>query len=224
MSARSFRMLSALSGIAGVIMLIPSFFINPGPPPNPTVAQLVAFANQYRTSVLIGAWLQAVSPLLIILFAFAIVHRAGATRRFMGWMTMLGGCVLVMTSLIEVTFYLSAVNGNPATMGLMSLDLIAAVQHIYSMVAAPAVFLPLGVVVLRSRVLPQVFGYLAVALAGIFAVLGIIALFAPIQHVVDILASVQGVWWLLAAFTLIVSKEEASDIAAAQEQEPVGSA
>lgn len=224
MSVRSFRMLSALSGIAGVLMLIPSFFINPGPPPNATVAQLVAFANQYRTSVLIGAWLQAVSALLIILFAFAIVHQAGATRRLVGWMTMLGGGVLVMTSLIEVTFYLSAVNGNPATTGLISLDLIAAVQHIYSMVAAPAVFLPLGVVVLRSRVLPQVFGYLAVALAGIFAVLGIIALGAPIQNVVNILASVQGVWWLLAAFMLIVSKEEAPDIAAAKEQEPVGSA
>jgi hypothetical protein len=123
-----------------------------------------------------------------------------------------------------VAFYLSAVNGNPATTGLMSLDLIAAVQHIYSMVAAPAVFLPPGVVVLRSRVLPQMFGYLAVALAGIFAVLGIIALFAPIQHVVDILASVQGLWWLLAAFTLIVSKEEAYDIVSAKGQEPVGSA
>lgn len=115
MSTRSFRILSALSGIAGVIMLIPSFIINPGPPPNPTVAQLIAFANQYRTSILIGAWLQAVSPVLIILFALAIVHQAGATRRFVGWMTLLGGGILVMTSLIGVTFYLSGVDGNLAT-------------------------------------------------------------------------------------------------------------
>jgi hypothetical protein len=164
MSTPLFRILTALCGILGVALLIPSFIINPGPPPNPTVAQLMAFGNQYHSSILIGAWLQAVSPFLIIFFALAIVHQAGATTRLMGWMTMVGSIILVMTSLVEVTFYLSAVNGNPATTGLISLDLISAVQHIYSLVAAPALFLPLGVVILRSRVLPHVFGYLAVGL------------------------------------------------------------
>ncbi|HEY6287268.1 MAG TPA: hypothetical protein VIX20_16500, partial [Ktedonobacteraceae bacterium] len=188
-----------------VIMLIPSFIINPGPPSNPTIAQLITFGNQYHNSILIGAWLQAVSPFLIILFAIAIVYQAGAETRLMGWMTMFGGSILVMTSLVEVTFYLSAVNGNPATTGLISLDLISAVQHVFSMVAAPAVFLPLGAVILGSRVLPHVFGYLAFVLAGIFAILGIVALFSPIQSVVNILASVQGLWWLIAAITLLVS-------------------
>ena len=205
MSIRLFRILTALCGMLGVIMLIPSFIINPGPPPNPTVAQLIAFGNQYHNSILIGAWLQAVSPFLIILFAIAIVHLAGATTRLMGWMTLFGGSILVMTSLVEVTFYLSAVNGNSATTGLISLDLISAVQHLFTMVAAPAVFLPLGVVILGSRVLPHVFGYLAFVLAGIFAILGIVALFSPIQSVVNILASVQGLWWLIAAITLLVS-------------------
>ena len=208
MSIRLFRILTALCGILGVIMLIPSFIINPGPPPNPTVAQLIAFGNQYHNSILIGAWLQAVSPFLIILFAIAIVHLAGAATRLMGWMTMFGGSILVMTSLVEVTFYLSAVNGNPATTGLISLDLISAVQHVFSMVAAPAVFLPLGAVILGSRVLPHVFGYLALVLAGIFAILGIVALFSPIQSVVNILASVQGLWWVIAAITLLVSTEK----------------
>ena len=211
MSTRLFRILTALCGILGVAMLIPSFLINPGPPLNPTVAQLIAFGNQYHTSILVGAWLQAVSPFLIILFALAIVHQAGATTRLMGWMTIVGGTILVMTSLVEVTFYLSAVNGNPATTGLISLDLISAVQHVYSMVAAPAVFLPLGAVILGSRVLPHVFGYLAFVLAGIFASLGIAALFSPIQSVVNILASVQGLWWLFAAITLLVPAGKASD-------------
>ena len=211
MSTRLFRILTAFCGILGVAMLIPSFLINPGPPPNPTVAQLIAFGNQYHSSVLVGAWLQAVSPFLIILFALAIVHQAGATTRLMGWMTIVGGTILVMTSLVEVTFYLSAVNGNPATTGLISLDLISAVQHVYSMVAAPAVFLPLGAVILGSRVLPHVFGYLAFVLAGIFAALGIAALFNPIQSVVNILAGVQGLWWLFAAITLLVCAGKASD-------------
>ncbi len=34
--------------------------------------------------------------------------------------------------------------------------------------------------------------------------LGIIALFSPIQSVVNILASIQGLWWLTAAITLLV--------------------
>jgi len=224
MSPRSFRILSALSGIAGLIMLISSFIINPGPPLNTTAAQLIAFANQNRSSILLGAWLQAVSPLLIVLFAIAIVHQAGMTRRFAGWMTMVGGSILVMTSLLEVTFYLSAVNGNPATTGMISLDIISAVQHIFSMVAAPAVFLPLGAVILGSRVLPRVFGYLAVVLAGVFAILGIIALFSPIQSVVNILASVQGLWWLLTALTLIIRTARTSDTSSLKEQEPVVSA
>jgi hypothetical protein len=112
---------------------------------------------------------------------------------------------------VEVVFYLSAVNGNPATTGLMSLDLLSAVQHLYSMVAAPALFLALGIVILGSRVLPHVFGYLALALAGIFAALGIAARFSSIQSVVNILARVQGVWWLFAATTLLVRAEKAPD-------------
>ncbi|HKO23378.1 MAG TPA: hypothetical protein VJY65_01415 [Chloroflexota bacterium] len=204
MSPRLVRILTALGGILGVVMLLPSFIINPGPPPNPTVAQLSAFGHRYEASIHIGAWLQAVSPVLIILFALALVHQAGATTRLAGWMTIVGGTILVMTSLVEVTLYLSAVNGNPATTGLMSLDLIAAVQHLYSMVVAPAVFLPLGAVLLSSHVLPAPFGYAAFVLAGIFAVLGVVALFSPIQPVVNVLASLQGVWWLGAAITCLV--------------------
>src|SRR5579885_3098896 len=131
--------------------------------------------------------------------------------RMMGWMTMVAGTILVMVSLVEVTFYLSTVYGNPATTGLMSLDLIAAVQHLYSMVAAPFLFLTLGIVIFSSRVLPRVFGYLALALAAIFAVLGVIALFPPLQSVINILASVQGLWWLSAAITLLVSTVMSTD-------------
>ena len=142
MSTKLFRILTALSGIVGVIMLITSFSINPGPPPNATGAQLIAFGNQYYTSILWGAWLQAIGPLLIVLFAFAIVCLAGAATRLAGWMTMFGGIILMMVSLVEITFYISALYSNPATMGLISLELIHAVQHLYFIVAAPALFLP----------------------------------------------------------------------------------
>ncbi len=221
MSTRIFRILTSLCAIIGVIMLITSFMINPGPPPNPTEAQLAAFGAQYHNLILIGAWLQAVSPILIVLFAFAIVHLADATTRLRGWMTLFGGTILMMVSLIEIVFYLSAVNGTTATIGLISLDLIAAVQHLYSMVAAQALFFPLAVVILSSRVLPHVFGYMALVIGATFAILGVADLFSPLQNVVNVLSIVQGFWWLGAAITLLVRAEKASNITTSKEQEIV---
>jgi len=211
MSTRLFRILTALCAIVGVVMLITSFMLNPGPPPNPTAAQLIAFGNQYHNVILIGAWLQAISPVLIVLFAFAIVHLAGATTRLMGWMTLFGATVLMMVSLVEIVFYLSAVNGTTATIGLISLDLIAAVQHLYSMVAAPALFFPLAIVILNSRVLPHVFGYVALVIGAAFAILGVDDLFSPLQNMVNVLSIAQGFWWLGAALTLLIRTEKAPD-------------
>ena len=211
MSSRLFRILSALSGVVGVIMLITSFSINPGPPRDATSAQLTAFGNEYFASILWGAWLQAVGPVLIVLFAFAIVSLAGATTRLAGWLTMFGGTILVMVSLVEVALYISALIPEPATMGLISLALIAAVQHLYFIVAAPALFLPLGVVILGSRVLPRVLGYLALVQGAAFAIAGVVSLFSlTLPVAVTAFAGIQVFWWLAAAITLIVRTEETS--------------
>ncbi len=75
------RILSALSGIVGVLMLIVSFSINVGPPPGSSGADLARFIDHSYKSVLWGAWLQAVGPIFVVLFAFALVHLSGADRR-----------------------------------------------------------------------------------------------------------------------------------------------
>ena len=220
MSNKLFRNLSALSCIVGVIMLIISFSINPGPPSNATGAQLVAFANQNFTSILWGAWLQAVGPVLIVLFAFALVSLAGATTRLAGWMTLFGGAILTMVSLVEITFYIGALYR--LTTGLISLDFVHAVQHLYFIVAAPALFLPLGVVVLGSQVLPRVFGYLALLLGATFAILGMVSLYSlTLPLVVIAFAGLQTVWWLAAAITLIVRTEKTSKTTSMKAQEGV---
>lgn len=205
MSTRLFRTLLALSGIVGVVMLVTSFAINPGPPPGTSFDQLIVFGNEHGTAIRLGAWLQAAGPCLIVLFAFGLVHLAGAANRLAGWMTLFGGVVLTMVSLVEVAFYLSAINGNATRTLLISLDFIHAVQSEYSMVAAPLLFLPLGLIIVNSQVLPRLLGYLALVLGGLFIILGMLVLFIPaIQSVVDILAIIQGVWWLVAAVTLLI--------------------
>ena len=64
-------------------------------------------------------------------------------------------------SLIEITFYISALHPNPELMPFISLKLISSVQHLYFTVAAPVLFFPLGTVLLSSQVLPRFLGYLA---------------------------------------------------------------
>jgi hypothetical protein len=154
MSVRQFSTLSALSGIIGVILLGVSFATAVGPPAEATRAELVKFGLQHHTAILWGAWLQAVGPVFIVLFAFALVHLAGASHRLAGWMTMFGASVLMMVSLIEITYYISALFPDPEVMTSISLRVIYAVQHLYFIVAAPALFLPLGIVIFTSRCLP----------------------------------------------------------------------
>src|SRR5208283_1527079 len=50
-----------------------SFAINNGPPPGASSAELVKFCQQNDATILWGAWLQAIGPVLIVLFAFALV-------------------------------------------------------------------------------------------------------------------------------------------------------
>jgi hypothetical protein len=163
------------------------------------------FGQQYYASVLWGAWLQAVGPTLIVLFAFSLVHLAGATQRLSGWMTFFGAATLMTVSLIEITFYISALHADPPMMPFISLKIISAVQHLYFIVAAPALFLPLGIVLLSSSILPRLFGYLALLLATAFAALGVIFLLTlTLPAGVTAFAGVQALWWLAAALTLIV--------------------
>jgi hypothetical protein len=87
----------------------------------------------------------------------------------------------------------------------ISLKLISAVQHLYFIVAAPALFLPLGIILVRSPILPRVFGYLALSLAAAFAALGVIFMLRlTLPDAVTAFGGVQALWWLAAAITLIV--------------------
>jgi len=204
-SKRMFCLLSGLSGIAGVVLLVTSFAINPGLPAGVSDAAMSIFAQQHYAAELWGAWLQAVGPVFIVLLAFALVQLAGATNRLAGWMTILGATTLTTVSLIEITFYLSAMFNEPAAMPAISLKLIYAVQHLYFFVAAPALFFPLGLVLLGSRVLPRAFGYLALLLAAGFAGVGVLCLMKLVlPDAVTASGAVQPVWWLAAAITLML--------------------
>src|SRR6516164_2734900 len=167
---------AAVSGLAGTCMIGISFAINPGPPAGTSGAQLTAFGQQHYDAISWGAWLQAVGPVLIVVFALAIVVLAGATARLAGWMTLFGAATLMTVSLIEITGYIGVLHTSPATMAETSLALIHSVQHLWFIVGAPALWLPLGLVILGSAVLPRILGYLALALAAGYALAGALTL------------------------------------------------
>ena len=99
-----------------------------------------------------------------------------------------------------------AVSGDQAS-GLASDNLRKAVQHVF--LIAPALLLPLGVVLIYSRLLPRLFGYSGLAVGGALQVLGLARLFRVLQHVIDILLIVQAAWFIAAAAFLLVEKAEA---------------
>jgi hypothetical protein len=206
---------AAVSGLVGTCLLGISFAINPGPPAGASGAQVTAFLQQHHDAILWAAWLQAVGPVLIVVFALAIVFLAGATTRLAGWMTLFGAATLMTANLVEITGYIGTLYTSPATMSGTSLALIHSVQHLWFIVAAPALWLPLGLVILSSGVLPRILGYLVLALAVGYALAGVLTLFdLTIPAAVQIFAGViPALWWLAAAGTLLRRARQAASTA-----------
>src|SRR6266702_1168375 len=148
-----------------------------------------------------------------VVFFLALVQRAGGTVQLAGLLTILGSAVLLAVVLIEGVFTLdlaqAAVNGHQVT-SLTSFDIMTVFTHIYPIAPAPLIFLALGTVLLGSRLLPRVFGYVAVALGIAFEIVGLVGLFT-IPVLTLVVLGLQSLWVLAAAITLLVRTGVASD-------------
>ncbi len=214
MNTRRYRILVALCGILGVIALGVYYAVPvPLPPDNATATQVSEFANRYHDTSLLDAWLQATGSLLSVVFFVAIVHMAGAATRMAGMVTLLASAVLLAMGLIEGALAIDTVqataNGHPES-ALTSFDLTGVFVHVFTIAPAPAVFLALGTVLLGARLLPRLFGYLALALGVAFEILGFAGLFSAtaVTGVIFLLIG-QEIWIVAAAITLVVRKQPA---------------
>lgn len=218
MSAQLSRILIALCGILGTVLLGTYFGVGfsiglAQLPPDATMAQVVSVATRYHTLWFLGTWLQATGSLLSVVFFLALVHRAGAAVRLAGLLTSLGSAVLLAVVLIEGVFTIdlaqAAVNGHQVT-SLTSFDIMTVFTHIYPIAPAPVIFLALGTILLGSRPLPRVFGYLALGLGIAFEIVGLVGLFTTPVLTLVVLAF-QSLWVLAAAITLMVRAGVVSD-------------
>jgi hypothetical protein len=199
----------ALSGIVGVVFLGLYFGIGAalglaGLPPGAPAAEVLRIAIQYHNMWLLGAWLQATGSLLSVIFFLGLAHLAGGSTRLAGTLTLLGSAVLLGVVLIEGAFTMdlaqAAADGHQAA-SVTSFDVMTVFTHIYPIVPAPVIFLSLGTVLLGSRLLPRIFGSLAVALGCIFAVVGLVGLFTtPILTLIPL--GLQSLWIVAAAIAL----------------------
>jgi hypothetical protein len=182
------------------------------------------WGKQHETLILAGSWLQGIGSLLEVIFILALVHLAGATKLLRGWVALFTATVIVGVSLTEIAFYISAIEGGVSgdlTTLSVSLNLIKAIQHAYVIAPAPALLAALGIVLPGVRLLPRLFGYLAFALAAILVILGLVGTFIPLQSVIDAVLSVQEIWFLAIAITLIVIARKAAQALTANEQAQV---
>jgi len=103
----------------------------------------------------------------------------------------------------------AAANGHPET-ALTSFDIMTVFIHIYPIAPAPVIFLALGAVLLGSRLLPRVFGYLALALGIAFEIVGLVSLFIfPVLTLVVL--GFQSLWIVATAIMLILGAGRASN-------------
>lgn len=216
MSPRLSRILIVLCGILGPILLSAYFGVGMGLglatlPPDATLAQVVNLAIKYQNMWYMGTWLQVTGSLLCVIFFLALVQKAGAATRLAGMLVMLGSAVLLAVVLIEGVFTIdlaqAAVNGHQAT-SLTSFDLMTVFTHIYPIAPAPVIFLALSAVLLGSCLLPRTFGYLALVLGIAFEIAGLVSLFV-IPWLTLVVLSLQTLWILGAAITLLIRKDDA---------------
>jgi hypothetical protein len=167
MSAQLSRVLIALSGILGTVLLGLYFGVGFSTglaqlSSAATQTQVVSVATQYHTLWYLGTWLQATGSLLSVVFFLALVQKSGATARLAGLLTTVGSAVLLAVVLIEGVFTIdlaqAAANGHLET-SLTSFDLMTVFTYIYPIVPALVIFLGLGTILLGSRLLPRVFGF-----------------------------------------------------------------
>jgi hypothetical protein len=219
MSARLSRLSIGLCGLLGTVLLGLYFGGGFGMglaslPPNITQDQVVSLATQYHNTWYLGAWLQATGSLLSVIFFLGLVQRAGGTTRLAGMLTLLGSAVLLAVVLIEALFTIdlaqAALNGHGGT-SLTSYDLMTVFTHIYPLAPAPLIFLALGAILVKSDVLPRIFGYLALALGSLFEVVGLLGLFTtPVLTLIPL--SLQSLWLLSAGIAFLVRSETAGRV------------
>lgn len=223
-SAR-WRWLAGAAGFAGAAALGLSFGVLPSPPAlTAPLAALTGYGAAHQHLLMAGAWLEGTGTALYVIFVLALVHLAGARAGLAGRVTTLASTVVLAVSLLyDVTLIAvaqsAALGGRQTTTALVAYGLFAATEHVFLLV--PPLFLPLGLILLRTAILPRLFALLAVTFGVIAPFLGLAGLFTvtannngPVGAAINALVAAEALWIVAASLTLPLRRPKAAHVPA----------
>lgn len=222
------------AGLAFVVLVLLGRFL-PGTPPgvDKSANEISSFLTDGRTSILVGALMWSAAAGLIIWFAAAFAEamrerdeRSDIHLALLAGSVLVGGAIFVNAAITAATAY--GVDGRDAGMTQMMFEWSAVLTTMIGFAAT----LPLaaaGVGVLRTRLMPNWLGYLALLAAvvsfagafGIFVTSGAFVAGGTLMTTVPLLLTAV---WLVCASGYMV-REHLPEMAAGEEPSPgIGSA
>ena len=215
------RWLAGAAGFAGAAALGLSFGMLPSPPAlTAPLAALTRYGAAHQHLLMGTAWLEGTGTALYVIFVLALVHLAGARAGLAGRITTLASAVVLAVSLVyDITLIAfaqsAALGGRQTTTVLVAYGLFGATEHVFLLV--PPLFLPLGLILLRTAILPRPFALLAVTFGVIAPILGLAGLFTvtannngPVGAAINALVAAEALWIIAASLTLPLRKPQAS--------------
>ncbi len=221
-SNRSFLIPIAITGILGQCFLS-IYFSGVLVPENLITAlasptQLSDIVTKHQSAILMDAWLMGIGSFLSVTFYVGLVYISGAILRFAGLLTIIATTAVLAVALVDVTFMVEATNA--AILGHTDTTKVAfdfvggggeAFDYTFIFGPAPVLITSLGIVLLRSDIIPRFFGYAAITVGVLFFIAGLLSIFFPraseITIAFEIVQMCRGIWVLtLSIFILIFRK------------------
>lgn len=221
-SNRSFLIPIAISGIVGECFLI-IYFSGILVPKNfitalNSVTQLSDLVMKHQSAIFLDAWLMGTGSILSVIFYVGLVYVSGAVLRFSGLLTIIASAVVLGVSLVDVTFMVEAANAailGHADTTKVAFDFIAgggeAFDYTFIFGPAPMLITSIGIVLLRSDIIPRFFGYAAIAIGVMFFIAGLLSIFYPrasaITIVFEMVQLSRGIWILVLGVSILIVRK-----------------
>ncbi len=218
MNNKSLQILVAIAGITGQCFLSIYFSGVLVPKELMTVlaseTKLSDLISKHESAILLDAWLMGIGSFLSVIFYVGIVYISGAIIRFSGLLTIIASSAVLAVALMDVTFMVEATNA--AILGHTDTTKVAfdfvggggeAFDYTFIFGPAPVLITSIGIVLLRSDIIPRFFGYAAIAVGIMFFIAGLLSIFFPrasaITIVFEIVQLSRGIWVLTSAIFLL---------------------
>ena len=217
-SNRLFKVLIALAGLIGQSCLgiyysgalVPGQLITG----NLSASQLGDLVAHHQSAIFLDAYFQGIGTLLTVIFFVGLVYSSGATSRFSGLMVIIASSIVLAAALGDITFTLEAAKAaaikHYQTMQT-AFDFVAgpseAFDYTFLFVPAPLLSISLGIVLIRSTILPHFLGYASITIGVMFVVVGLISIFNSFIGAIPVafeIVQLGHVMWVLASAIFIL--------------------